>query len=279
MKGTSIFNPGLSVYTKGRLGERGFKMLEVKRISKVYEGKVPYRALSDINIKVEKGEFVGVMGPSGSGKTTLLNVISTIDEPTTGEVLINGENPHRLKKNELAKFRRRELGFVFQDFNLLDTLTVEENIVLPLTLDNKKVAEMQEKAAKIAETLGITEIMHKRTHEISGGQAQRAAVARAMIHEPSLVLADEPTGNLDSKASKDVMEMFTLMNEALQTTTMLVTHDAQAASYCDRVIFIRDGELYSEIHKGDSRQLFFQKIIDTLALMGGNDNDLQTVRV
>lgn len=254
-------------------------MLQVTQLSKVYEGKVPYRALTDISFTVDTGEFVCIMGPSGSGKTTLLNIIATIDEPTTGEVLIKGENPHKLNKNKLAKFRRRELGFVFQDFNLLHTLTVEENIVLPLTLDNKRVKDMKEKAHAIAETLGIKEVLNKRTYEISGGQAQRTAVARAMIHQPKLVLADEPTGNLDSKASKDVMEMLTLMNEKEKTTMMLVTHDAQAASYSDRVIFIRDGKLYSEIHKGDNRQVFFQKIIDTLSLMGGNDNDLSSVRV
>lgn len=254
-------------------------MLQVTQLSKVYEGKVPYRALTDISFTVDTGEFVCIMGPSGSGKTTLLNIIATIDEPTTGEVLIKGENPHKLNKNKLAKFRRRELGFVFQDFNLLHTLTIEENIVLPLTLDNKRVKDMKEKAHAIAETLGIKEVLNKRTYEISGGQAQRTAVARAMIHQPKLVLADEPTGNLDSKASKDVMEMLTLMNEKEKTTMMLVTHDAQAASYSDRVIFIRDGKLYSEIHKGDNRQVFFQKIIDTLSLMGGNDNDLSSVRV
>ena len=254
-------------------------MLDVKKLGKVYEGKVPYRALTDIDIHLEKGEFIGVMGPSGSGKTTLLNIIATIDEPTTGEVLIEGDNPHQLKKNQLAKFRRQELGFVFQDFNLLHTLTVEENIVLPLTLDKKKVKEMKEKAYEIAEKLGIKEILSKRTYEISGGQAQRAAVARAMIHNPKLVLADEPTGNLDSKSSKDVMELLRMMNKEEGATTMLVTHEAQAASYCDRVIFIRDGKLYSEIHQGDSRKVFFQKIIDTLSLMGGDDNDLSSVRL
>lgn len=254
-------------------------MLEVKNLSKVYEGKIPYRALTDINITIEKGEFVGIMGPSGSGKTTLLNMIATIDEPTTGEVLINGENPHTLSKNNLAKFRRREMGFVFQDFNLLDTLTLEENIVLPLTLDNKKVKEMEEKAYAIAQKLGIAEILNKRTYEISGGQAQRVAIARAMVHQPKLVLADEPTGNLDSKASKDVMEMLSLMNKEEEATMMLVTHEAQAASYCDRVIFIRDGKQYAEIYRGDSQKVFFQKIIDTLSLLGGNDNDFSEVRI
>ncbi|WP_453993101.1 ABC transporter ATP-binding protein [Bacillus nitroreducens] len=254
-------------------------MLNVKQVSKIYEGNIAYRALTDIDLTIDEGEFVGIMGPSGSGKTTLLNMIATIDEPTTGEILINGNNPHRLKKEALAKFRRRELGFVFQDFNLLHTLTVEENIVLPLTLDGKKVKEMKQKANEICEKLGIKEIMKKRTYEISGGQAQRAAVARAMIHGPKLLLADEPTGNLDSKASKDVMEMLERINKNERTTMMLVTHDAQAASYCNRVVFIRDGKLFSEIHRGDSRQAFFQRIIDTLSLLGGDAHDLSSIRV
>jgi putative ABC transport system ATP-binding protein len=254
-------------------------MLEVKNVSKIYEGKVAYKALNDIHLSIDNGEFVGIMGPSGSGKTTLLNLIATIDDPTTGEILINGRDPHRLKKNDLAKFRRRELGFVFQDFNLLHTLTVEENIVLPLTLDGKSVNEMKQKALEIADKLGITSIMNKRTYEISGGQAQRAAVARAMIHSPKLLLADEPTGNLDSKSSKDVMQMLESINQSERTTMMLVTHDAVAASYCHRVIFIRDGKLYSEIHRGNNRQAFFQKIIDTLSLLGGDANDLSPIRV
>lgn len=253
-------------------------MLQVKQVSKIYEGKVAYRALSNIDLEVEKGEFVGVMGPSGSGKTTLLNLIATIDEPTTGAVLIEGSNPYQLNRNDLAKFRRRSLGFVFQDFNLLHTLTVKENIVLPLTLDGKRVKEMEEKAEAIAETLGITSIMNKRTYEISGGQAQRAAIARAMIHKPKLLLADEPTGNLDSKASKDVMEMLVKLNQQEKATMLLVTHDPQAASYCDRIIFIRDGMFYSEIQRGENRKAFFQKIIDTLSLLGGDDHDFSSIR-
>lgn len=253
-------------------------MLKINELSKIYDGNVPYRALTDISLQIDKGEFVGVMGPSGSGKTTLLNVIATIDEPTSGEILIEGKNPHTLNKNKLAQFRRRELGFVFQDFNLLNTLTVEENIVLPLTLDRKPVKEMKEKAYRLAEILGIKEILNKRTFEISGGQAQRVAVARAMIHQPKLVLADEPTGNLDSKSSKDVMEMLSLMNVQEEATMMLVTHDAQAARYCDRVIFIRDGKIYAEIHKGDNQNVFYQKIIDMLALLGGDDSDISSVR-
>ncbi|HLQ70455.1 MAG TPA: ABC transporter ATP-binding protein [Bacillota bacterium] len=254
-------------------------MLKVNNVSKIYEGRVAYKALSSINLEIDKGEFVAVMGPSGSGKTTLLNMIATIDEPTSGEILIEGNNPHHLNKNKLAKFRRRELGFVFQEFNLLHTLTVEENIVLPLTLDGTRVKDMTEKANAIAEKLGITGIMDKRTYEISGGQAQRAATARAMIHQPKLLLADEPTGNLDSKSSKDVMEMFQSLNETEKATMMLVTHDPQAASYANRVVFIRDGKFYSEIHRGESRKTFFQQIIDTLSLMGGDDSEFSSVRV
>jgi len=170
------------------------------------------------------------------------------------------------------------LVFVFQEFNLLHTLTVEENIVLPLTLDGKRVRDMKQKAETIAKKLGISEIMSKRTYEISGGQMQRAAIARAMIDQPKLLLADEPTGKLDSKASKDVMGMLESLNEQEKTTMMLVTHDPQAASYAERVVFIRDGEFYSEIHRGDSRQTFFQKIIDMLSLMGGDDSDFSPVR-
>lgn len=282
MKEESIFDSCSGRYTYHRSireSKGDLVMLNVKQVSKIYEGKIAYRALTDIDLTIETGEFVGIMGPSGSGKTTLLNMIATIDEPTTGEIIINGSNPHTLKRNKLAEFRRQELGFVFQDFNLLHTLTVEENIVLPLTLDGKKVKDMKEQAAAIAEKLGITGILDKRVYEISGGQAQRAAVARAMIHKPKLLLADEPTGNLDSKSSKDVMGMLESINEQEKTTMMLVTHDPQAASYCNRVVFIRDGKFYSEIHRGDNRQAFFQKIIDTLSLLGGDGHDLSSIRV
>jgi putative ABC transport system ATP-binding protein len=254
-------------------------MLKVDKVSKVYEGKVSYRVLSDIDLTVDKGEFVAIMGPSGSGKTTLLNLISTNDTPTTGKIMLNDREPHTLSKNQLATFRRTELGFVFQDFNLLHTLTVEENMVLPLTLEGIKVKVMKEKASQIAEKLGIASIMSKRVYEISGGQAQRVAIARAMIHQPSLLLADEPTGNLDSKVSKDVMHLLTKLNKEEQTSLLMVTHDAQAASYSDRVIFIRDGQLESEIHRGDNRQAFFQKIIDMLSLMGGETSELSSIRL
>ncbi|MGG1662598.1 ABC transporter ATP-binding protein [Brevibacillus sp. NRS-1366] len=255
------------------------EMLAVKSLSKIYGGKVTYRALTDIDFTIRKGEFVGIMGPSGSGKTTLLNMISTIDTPTSGAVLLNGTNPHLLKKQKLALFRRRELGFVFQDFNLLDTLTIGENIVLPLTLDGENVATMEEKLQAIAAKLGIEEILEKRTFEVSGGQRQRAAIARAIIHTPSLLLADEPTGNLDSKSSRNVMETLAAINKADNTTMMMVTHDALAASYCHRVIFIKDGQLHNEMYRGESRQVFFQKIIDALSFLGGNTYDLSTIRV
>lgn len=255
------------------------EMVKIRSLEKVYEGKVSYRALSDINLKIDKGEFVGIMGPSGSGKTTLLNIISTIDSPTSGEVLIDQNNPHRLKKPELARFRRRELGFVFQDFNLLDTLTIGENIVLPLTLDGKSIKEMEAKLNHIAIRLGIEEILNKRTYEVSGGQRQRAAIARAIIHTPKLLLADEPTGNLDSKSARDVMETMEEINRNDRATMMLVTHDAVAASYCHRVIFIKDGKLYNEIYRGEKRQAFFQKIIDMLSFLGGDTQEMKGMRV
>ena len=254
-------------------------ILKVCDLSKIYTGKISYEALSNINLSIKHGEFVGIMGPSGSGKTTLLNMVSTIDSPTSGEVVINGENPHQLSHNDLALFRRRELGFVFQSFNLLNTLTVKENIVLPLTLDGTKIEDMNNRVAIIAEKLGIQSILEKRTYEISGGQAQRTAIARALIHSPKLILADEPTGNLDSKAANDVMGLLQQLNKEQAATMMLVTHDPVAASYCDRVIFIKDGQLYNEVYCGDSRQAFYQKIMDVLALLGGSKHDFSTVRV
>jgi len=255
------------------------EMLQVNKVSKVYGDKLAYRALNQLSFSVAPGEFVGIMGPSGSGKTTLLNMIATIDKPTTGEITIGGRNPHALGKRELAKFRRRELGFIFQDFNLLNTLTVAENIILPLTLDGKSVRYMREQLEEIAQKLGITHILDKRIFEISGGQAQRAAIARSIIHAPKLLLADEPTGNLDSKAAKDVMLTLEGLNRHDRSTMLLVTHDAVAASYCNRVIFIKDGALYTEIHRGEHRKAFFQTIIDTLSLMGGDAHDLSSIHI
>ncbi|KRG14945.1 bacitracin ABC transporter ATP-binding protein [Virgibacillus soli] len=254
-------------------------MLNIKNLSKVYDGKVAHKALADIDLTIEEGEFVGIMGPSGSGKSTLLNMVATIDQPTSGSLIVNGKDPLRMKHNDLALFRRRELGFIFQDFNLLPTLTVEENIVLPLTLDGADIKEMENRVAAVAEKLGISAILKKRIYEISGGQAQRTAIARAIIHNPKMVLADEPTGNLDSKASRAAMEMMERINKDDQTTMMMVTHDPIAASYTERVVFIKDGTLFNEIHRGENRQAFFQKIIDVLSLLGGDASDLSSIRV
>lgn len=254
-------------------------ILMLEEITKVYEGKVAHLAINQLSFEVEKGEFLAVMGPSGSGKTTLLNLISTVDRPTSGDITINGLNPMQLKSNDLSLFRRRQLGFVFQDFNLLPALTVEENMVLPLTLDEQPVNVMKQKVNRIAEQLGITSILEKRPFEISGGQAQRTAIGRALIHEPSIILADEPTGNLDSKAAKDVLELLSNVNKRSNTTIIMVTHDPIAASYCDRVLFIKDGEYFNEIYKDDRRQTFFQRILNVLSLLGGNVNDLSTIRL
>lgn len=254
-------------------------VLEVRALSKIYEGKIATKALDHVTFRIEEGDFVGIMGPSGSGKTTLLNVISTIDEPTSGEVILNGQNPHRMDRQQTALFRRRELGFIFQHFNLLDTLTAEENMVLPLTLDGVSVRDVKAKAHEMASRLGIESVLSKYTYEMSGGQMQRTAIARAMIHDPSLILADEPTGNLDSKSSRDVMEAFAHMNERFKATIMMVTHDALAASYCHRVLFIKDGKLYNELYRGDNRQAFFQRIIDMMSLLGGDSHDLSSIRL
>jgi putative ABC transport system ATP-binding protein len=246
-------------------------ILEVSNLSKVYGSKILFSALDNVSFTIEKSEFVGIMGPSGSGKTTILNMISTVDSPTSGEIKIGGKNPLKLKGEELALFRRRELGFVFQDFNLLDTLTVGENIVLPLTLDGVAVKTQDNELGRIAKILGIEDLINKRTFEISGGQSQRTAIARALIHNPTLLLADEPTGNLDSKAAKTVMELFQKINQEERVTTIMVTHDPISASYCSRILFIKDGAIYNEIYRGDNRQQFYQEIIDVLALLGGGD--------
>ena len=253
--------------------------LNVTGLHKVYGGTVQTTALTDVNFSVKEGEFVGVMGQSGSGKTTLLNIISTIDEPSGGQVSINGQNPHHMKKNELALFRRREIGFVFQQFHLLHTLTVAENIVLPLTLDKRKQNEMETLLKGVTSKLGIEHILDKRTYEISGGQCQRVAIARAIIHSPSLLLADEPTGSLDSASAKAVMEAFHNLHEQDGATIVLVTHDPLAASYCNRIVFMKDGKIAGEIHKGENRQAFFQRILDMLSFWGGDAHEFSSVRL
>ena len=254
-------------------------ILKMDEETKVYEGKVTHRAINQLSFDVSKGEFIAVMGPSGSGKTTLLNLISTIDSPTSGTIMIDGLSPDEMSKTELALFRRRQLGFVFQDFNLLQMLTVEENLVLPLTLDGHPVKEMKKRVKDLANQLGLEQILEKRPNEISGGQAQRTAIGRALIHQPAIILADEPTGNLDSKASRDVLELLAKVNLEQKTTILMVTHDPIAASYCDRVVFIKDGEFFNEIYSDDRRQTFFQRILNVLSLLGGNVNDLSTIRL
>ncbi|QUH18880.1 ABC transporter ATP-binding protein [Alkaliphilus sp. B6464] len=252
-------------------------ILKVENLTKVYGNKksgLTVKALDKFNMSVEDGEFVGVMGPSGSGKTTLLNILATIDTPSSGELFINGTNPSKLREKESALFRRRELGFIFQDFNLLDTLSIKENIILPLVLDKLKIKEINQRVMDIASILNIVDILEKRPYEVSGGQQQRAACARALVHNPSIILADEPTGNLDSKASNDVMESLRKLNETKKATIAMVTHDPFAASFCDRIIMIKDGKFFLEIVKGSNRQAFFKQILDSLSVLGGNYNDI-----
>lgn len=251
-------------------------VVDVKNLRKIYgsKGNV-YTALDNIDLQINEGEFVGIMGPSGAGKTTLLNVISTIDKPTSGAINIGGENIMVMNEDKLSSFRRNKLGFIFQDFNLLDTLTLKENIILPLTLSKIKPSLIEKKVIKISEILGISEILNKYPHEVSGGQKQRAAAARAIITEPTLILADEPTGALDSKSSQELLQCLTDLNKNNEATIMMVTHDAFAASYCQRILFIKDGKIFAELVKGNnSRREFFQKILDMLAAIGGKNNDM-----
>ena len=251
-------------------------VLAARSLTKVYgSGTAGHAvtALESFDLDVAAGEFLGVMGPSGSGKTTLLNILATIDTPTTGTVTIDGVDPVKIRNQELALFRRRKLGFVFQDFNLLDTLTIRENILLPLVLDKMPVREMTDRLQRVAQLLGIEATLARRPFEVSGGQQQRAAIARAIIHEPALVLADELTGNLDSKAALDVMSALQRLNEDQGVTVVMVTHDAYAASFCKRIVFIKDGHAFSELHRGVNRQAFFQQILDSLSVMGGVQGD------
>lgn len=251
-------------------------ILEVKNVEKYYGTKSNLtKAIDNISFNVEKGEFVGIMGASGSGKTTLLNCISTIDKVTTGHIIINGDDITKLKGNDLNKFRREELGFIFQDFNLLDTLTAYENIALALTIQKVDVSVIDKKVKEFAKKLDIINILNKYPYQLSGGQKQRVASARAIITEPKIVLADEPTGALDSKSAKQLLETFTTLNEGLGATILMVTHDAFTASYADRIIFIKDGKIFNELVKGnDTRKEFFEKIIEVQTLLGGELNDV-----
>ena len=250
-------------------------ILKVQNIEKYYGGKSSLtKAIDDISFEVEKGEFVAIMGASGSGKTTLLNVVSTIDKVTAGHIYVEGEDITKLKGNKLNQFRRNKLGFIFQDFNLLDTLTGYENISLALSIQNKSYKEQKNKIENIAEKLGITHILNKYPYQMSGGEKQRIASARAIITNPVLVLADEPTGALDSKSSKQLLNSFEYLNKELNSTILMVTHDAFTASYASRVIFIKDGKIFNEIRKGEnSRKEFFNSIIEVVTLLGGEMND------
>ena len=249
-------------------------ILKVDKIEKYYGSRSSLtKAIDNLSFEVDKGEFVAIMGASGSGKTTLLNVISTIDNVTSGHIYVAGVDIKKLKGNELNRFRREELGFIFQDFNLLDTLTAYENIALSLSIQNVSAKEIDAKIKKVAEELDIKDVLKKYPYQMSGGQKQRVASARAIITDPKLVLADEPTGALDSKSAKMLLEKFNYLDE-LGATILMVTHDAFTSSYARRVIFIKDGKLFKELHRGnDTRKEFFDKIIDVVTLLGGDMND------
>ena len=250
-------------------------ILKIDKIEKYYGNKSSLtKALDNLSFDVLKGEFVAIMGASGSGKTTLLNCISTIDKVTSGHIYVAGNDITKLKGNALNKFRREELGFIFQDFNLLDTLTAYENIALALSIQNVSAKEIDMRIRKIATELDISNILDKYPYQMSGGQKQRVASVRAIITNPKLILADEPTGALDSKSAKMLLDKFNYLNEEVKATILMVTHDAFTASYASRVIFIKDGKIFNEINKGtDTRKIFFDKIIDVVTLLGGDLND------
>ncbi len=245
-------------------------LLEVKNLKKVYKTRLDgnaVEALKNVNFSVEEGEFVAIMGESGSGKTTLLNILAALDQPTAGSVLLDGKNFSGIKESDVAAFRRDHLGFVFQEFNLLDTFTLEDNIYLPLVLAGKSYQEMHRRLAPIADKLGITALLKKYPYEVSGGQKQRAAVARAMITDPRIILADEPTGALDSKSSDELLHLFGEVNRQGQTVLM-VTHSVKAASSASRVLFIKDGEVFHQLYRGsDTNEQLYQKISDTLTML------------
>jgi ABC-type antimicrobial peptide transport system, ATPase component len=251
------------------------ELLNIQQIEKYYGSKSSLtKAIDDISFTVEAGEFVAIMGASGSGKTTLLNCISTIDRVTAGHIFLEGVDVTELKGRELNRFRREKLGFIFQDFNLLDTLTAFENIALALSIQKKPAAEIEAAVKKVAEQLNITDVLDKYPWQMSGGEKQRTASARAIVTGPKLVLADEPTGALDSKSSKLLLERFRYLNEELGATIMMVTHDSFTASYAGRVIFIKDGRIFHELSRGDnSRKQFFDRIIDVVTLLGGDVSD------
>jgi bacitracin transport system ATP-binding protein len=246
-------------------------ILQASKIYKSYGNKFnKHEVLKGIDLTIEKGEFVSIMGASGSGKTTLLNVLSSIDQVSQGSIQIEGKEMTALKEKQLAEFRKHHLGFIFQEYNLLDTLTVKENILLPLSIANVSKQEADQKFTQVANELGIYELKDKYPNEISGGQKQRTSAARAFIHEPSIIFADEPTGALDSKSASDLLNKLSQLNQKRQATIVMVTHDPVAASYCSRVIFIKDGQMYTQLNKGEqSRQAFFKDIMKTQGVLGG----------
>lgn len=244
-------------------------VLSVNQATKIYGNKVKVRAVDHLSLSVMEGEFVAIMGPSGSGKSTLLNLISGILPLSSGEIRIGGEDISRMKEEEAARFRRDKLGFVFQDYNLVDTLTIGENIMLPLMFQKKDADTMRKEAHICAEKLGIDAVFDSRTYEVSGGQAQRAAIARSIIHNPSLLLADEPTGNLDSASAEQVMRMFAALNTEEHVSSIVVTHDPRTASFCRRVVFIRDGKVFHELYREDNQLQFYGEILGVLKFLGG----------
>lgn len=249
-------------------------ILKVDHIEKYYGNKGNItRAVDDISFDVNEGEYIGIMGASGSGKTTLLNCISTIDNATAGHIYLDGEDITTLKASQLSKFRREKLGFIFQDFNLLDTLTGFENIALALTIMKIPAKEIEARVQKVARLLNITDVLSKHPYQMSGGQKQRIASARAIVTNPSMILADEPTGALDSKSARMLLESFRKLNEEMNATILMVTHDAFTASYCKRILFIKDGKLFNELIRGtESRKEFFDRIMEVIALLGGDLN-------
>lgn len=250
-------------------------ILNVNHVSKIYGTKQKFKALHDINFSVDKGEFVAIMGPSGSGKTTLLNVISSIDSISGGTVEISGNEINQLSNKKLAQFRKRELGFIFQDYSVLPTLTVKENIMLPLSVQKMKKDEMEKNYQDVTEALGIYDLSDKYPSEISGGQQQRTAAARAFVHQPSIIFADEPTGALDSKSAQDLLHRLEDMNKQFNSTIIMVTHDPSAASFAQRVIMLKDGDIHSEIlQQSKTKSKFYNEIIQLQSALGGVANDV-----
>lgn len=262
-------------HAAGAAGVAGAPVLDVQHIEKIYGSRSNVtHALRDVSFTVNQGDFVGIMGASGSGKSTLLNCVSTIDKVTSGSVIVNGEDVTRLKSQQLTKFRREQLGFIFQDSNLLDTLTARENIALPLTISRVPAKETLARVTEVAGRLGIRETLDKYPYQLSGGQQQRVAAARALVTNPAIIMADEPTGALDSKNARLLLESFETMNRTYRATVLMVTHDSFAASYTQRVLFIRDGRIFTELRRGGStRQEFFDRIMEVVAMMGGEGSD------